>query len=101
MLLPIPVEPRLAQAGAGRDHRRLPGGIRGTLVERDKILWSQHGDAVGVGLQVIEQADRAAGQRLRQLPGIDGPGQVDRFGTSVSRWSGHPEAGDVDRQVMR
>ena len=66
MLLAIPVEPCLAQAGAGSDDRGIPRGVR-ALVERNKIVWSQYGDAVRKGLQIIEQPNRPEVQRAPAL----------------------------------
>src|SRR5882724_10765791 len=100
MLLAIPVEPCLAQASAGSDYRGVPRGVRCTLVERNKIVRSQHSDAVRMGLQIIEQPNRPETQRTRQLSGIDVPGKVRCVTTSMSHRAGDPEAGDIDRQVM-
>src|SRR5919106_5251250 len=100
ILLTIPVEPCLAQAGAGSDHRGIPGGVRCTLVERNKIVWSQYSDAVRMGLQIIEQPNRPEVQCTRQLSSIDVPWKVRCVTTSMSHRAGHSEAGDIDRQVM-
>ena len=100
MLLPIPVEPRLTQAGAGGDDRGVPGGIRCTLVEQHKILRSQHGDAIGVGLQVVEQADSLRCNARASSWASTTQGRLVVSLRPCLHGSGDPEAGDVDRQVM-
>src|ERR671925_246651 len=93
MLLSIPVQPCFAQPGAGGDDRGVPKRIRDPLIKQHKILWSQQGEAIGGGFEVIEQQEAYEMQLMCELPSIDDPRQVHHFTASISDRSGDPQAG--------
>ena len=93
----VPEHARFAQAGAGGDQRAIADLARiGLRVEREQFVRKQRIDAIGIGLEIVEQADLLEIQFGLQRGGIDDPGQVGHLHHAVLDRSGHAEAGMPD-----
>ena len=55
--LAVPVHPGLAQAGAHGDDRAIARGPGRPLIQGDKVPGRERGDAVGIGLQIVDKPD--------------------------------------------
>ena len=100
MAVAVPEKPRLAQARAGGDDRRVANRVLVARIENDEILGHQPGDAVGVGFDVIDEPDlfevQCAGEVLR----IDDPGEVRHLRPALFHRPGNAEAGMLGFDAM-
>jgi hypothetical protein len=94
----IPHQPRLAQARAGRDQRTIAGLEQvGLGVDRHQFARPQRRDAVGVRLQVVEQAHLLEAEFRLQPGRIDHPGKVRHLHAAALHRTRHAKTGMADR----
>jgi hypothetical protein len=85
---------RFAQAGASGDERAIAGLMQiGVGVEGKQFFRQQGADAIGIGLEIVEQADALEFQFRLQRGSIDGPGQIGYLNDATLDRTGHAEAG--------
>ncbi len=53
----VPVESGHAEAGAGGDHSAVAFGVFRAFAQSDEVFGVESVDAVGVGFEIVEQAD--------------------------------------------
>ncbi len=76
VMIPIPDEYALAQAGAGADHGARAMLHRLACLQHDQIFRAERFDAVADGLKVVDQAQPGEFELALELLAVDLPRQV-------------------------
>src|SRR5262245_30085765 len=74
--------------------------IFGTFVERYQISRCQFGNAVGIGLQVVQQVHVGDFELGRQLSGVNNPRKIRRANFAIANWPGDSKSSVLNRRRL-
>ncbi len=94
--LAVPDEERLAEAGAGGDEALVAAGVGVAGVEGEYLVGRELGDAVAVGLEVVDEEDVRDAERVLEVAAVEGPGKIGELEAAVADGAGDAEAGGGD-----
>jgi hypothetical protein len=97
----IPYQHSLAKPGAGRDQPGMTDGVRLASVQDIYLVRCKFGDAVAVGLKVVDQRDVPYGDRLHQLVRVKDPRQVGKLQTPIAHRARNPKARSGNLFLLR
>ena len=89
----VPDEHGLAQAGSGGDQGAIADLAGVALAEGVDLIGGELGDAVAVGLEIVDEEDVVDAEVDRELVAVQGPGKVGEAQAAVAHRAGHAEAG--------
>ena len=92
----VPDEEGFAQAGSGGDEAAVAGGFGVALVEGKDLVGVELGNAVAVGFEVVDEEDVLDAEGLREVAGVEAPGEVGEFEAAVADGAGAAKAGSGD-----
>jgi hypothetical protein len=92
----VPDEQALAEAGSGGDEGAVADLAGVAFSERINLLGRKLGDAVSVGLEVIDEEDVLNIEAGGELAAIEGPGKVGEAQAAVADRAWNAEAGGGD-----
>ena len=100
VVLAVPDEEGLAEAGAGGDEAAVADGGFVAGVEGEDLVGGELGDAVAVGFEVVDEEDVLDAEGLGELSAVEDPGEVGELEAAVADGAGDAEAGGEDLGVV-
>jgi hypothetical protein len=101
VLLAVPGQDALAEAGAGGDQGAVADLAGVALARGVDLVGLEFGDAVAIGFQVVDEEDVVDFEVVGQLAAVEGPGQVGEAQAAVADRAGDAEAGGGDNFARR
>ena len=82
----VPIESRHAETSARGDYGAVSFFVFGAFIQSNEIFGVECVDSVGIGFEIIDQANRIELQLFGQFASVDGPRKIGDFAaTSFSR----------------